>query len=182
VEAWTELDLPAPLCVYGTSKLCGEHFVRAYGDRHLIIRTSGLFGFRRGGNASNFVEAILRTAERTGQVRVVNDQIVGPSYTADVADATARLIATGANGTFHITSAGRCTWYEFAVEILRQAGRRAVCTPITSAEYGAKAARPPFSVLSNSRLMAAGIAQPPRWQDGLARYLTRRASPANSEP
>jgi dTDP-4-dehydrorhamnose reductase len=173
---WSESDLPAPLGVYGASKLCGEHFVRAYCEKHFIIRTSGLFGFRRAGGASNFVEAILRNAQRTKRLRVVNDQICAPSYTADVAENTARLLQTTAYGTYHVTSSGQCSWYDFAREILRQTGVSADCDAITSAEYGAKATRPPFSVLSNDKLIACGIAQAPPWHDALSRYLVRRKS------
>lgn len=173
---WTESDLPAPPGVYGASKLCGENFVRAYCEKHFIVRTSGLFGFRRAGGANNFVEAILRNAERTKRLRVVSDQTCAPSYTSDVADITARLIQSQAYGTYHVTSSGQCTWHEFAMEILRQTGVSADCEAITSAEYGAKATRPPFSVLSNDKLIACGIAQAPPWHDALRRYLNRRKS------
>jgi dTDP-4-dehydrorhamnose reductase len=173
---WSENDLPAPLSVYGASKSCGEQFVRAYCEKHFIIRTSGLFGFRRAGGASNFVEAILRNAERTKRLRVVNDQTCAPSYTADVAGITAQLLRTQDYGTYHVTGSGQCTWYDFAVEILRQTGMNAECTAIPSAEFGAKARRPPFSVLANDKLIARGISQAARWQEALSRYLYRRAS------
>jgi dTDP-4-dehydrorhamnose reductase len=173
---WSENDLPAPLSVYGASKSCGEQFVRAYCEKHFIIRTSGLFGFRRAGGASNFVEAILRNAERTKRLRVVNDQTCAPSYTADVAGITAQLLRTQDYGTYHVTGSGQCTWYDFAVEILRQTGMNAECTAITSAEFGAKARRPPFSVLANDKLIARGISQAALWQEALSRYLYRRAS------
>jgi len=173
---WTESDLPAPLSVYGASKLCGEHFVRAYCERHFILRTSGLFGLRRAGGASNFVEAILRTAQRTKRLRVVNDQICAPTYTSDAAQITARLLQTQEYGTFHVASSGQCSWYDFACEILRQTGTIADCEAITSAEYGAKARRPPYSVLSNDKLIACGISPAPAWQDALLRYLDRRRS------
>jgi dTDP-4-dehydrorhamnose reductase len=172
----TEDDRPAPLSVYGASKLCGEYFVQANCQRHFIIRTCGLYGFRGTSPGGNFVEAILRAAQRTPQVRVVNDQTCSPSYTEDVAQATARLIETSAYGTYHVTGSGQCTWYDFAREILGQTGSKTQCAPITTAEYGARARRPSFSVLSNEKLVAAGIPANPSWQDGLARYLRRRSS------
>jgi dTDP-4-dehydrorhamnose reductase len=175
-RAWTETDLPAPLNVYGASKLCGESFVQAYCQRHFIIRTSGLFGLRPSGTAKNFVEAILSAAERTPRIRVVTEQTSTPSYTADVAEVTKQLVETGAYGKYHVTNAGQCTWFEFAAEILRQSRSKAQCIAITSAEYGARARRPQFSVLSNAKLATTGIPHSPPWQDGLARYLRRRAS------
>jgi len=170
----TEKDLPAPLNVYGASKLCGEYFVQACCQRHFILRTSGLFGFRSTGPGGNFIEAILRAAQRTSLVRVVNDQTCSPSYAADIAEATQHLLQTSAYGTYHVTNTGQCTWYEFAREILRQSALPAECTPITTFEYGARAVRPGFSVLSNEKLVAVGIPQRPSWQDALSRYLRRR--------
>jgi dTDP-4-dehydrorhamnose reductase len=91
-----------------------------------------------------------------------------------VADVTARLLQAQAFGTYHVTNRGQCTWYDFAIEILRQTGVSAECAAVTSAEYGAKTRRPPFSVLSNAKLVARRIEQAPPWQDALSRYLERR--------
>ena len=99
---------------------------------------------------------------------------------ADVADATVQLIARGATGVYHVTNSGDCTWYEFAVEIFRQAGLNPDLTPVTSAEYGAPARRPAYSVLSTAKL-AALLGAPLRpWPEALAAYLQeRRNRPAN---
>jgi dTDP-4-dehydrorhamnose reductase len=177
----TEGNLPGPVSVYGLSKLAGEYFARTECPEVLVIRTCGLYGvWGSGGKGGNFVETMLRLAATGQPIRVVNDQRCTPSYTVDVAEATMALIHNAAQGIFHVTNAGSCTWYEFAAEIFRQAGLKPNLQPITSAEYGAAARRPRYSVLSNAKL--AGYGQPalrpvppPRpWPDALAAYLAER--------
>jgi dTDP-4-dehydrorhamnose reductase len=171
----TEADPPGPVSVYGLSKLAGEYLVRSTCPKHFVIRTCGLYGvWGTGGKGGNFVETMLRVAGQGKPLRVVNDQRCTPSFTADVAAATAQLIQTGAFGVYHVTTAGDCTWYEFAREIFRAANVRADVTPITSAEFGAAARRPAYSVLSNERLRAAGLAPPRHWTEALAAYLAER--------
>jgi dTDP-4-dehydrorhamnose reductase len=171
----TEADLPGPVGVYGLSKLAGEYLVRGACPKHFVIRTCGLYGvWGSGGKGGNFVETMLRVAGQGKPLRVVNDQRCTPSFTADVAAATGQLIQTGAFGVYHVTSAGDCTWYEFAREIFRAANVRADVTPITSAEFGAAARRPAYSVLSNERLRGAGLTPPRHWTEALAAYLAER--------
>jgi dTDP-4-dehydrorhamnose reductase len=173
---YSEADEPGPVSVYGTSKLEGERLALA-DPRHLVVRTCGLYGvWGTGGKGGNFVETMLRVAGQGKPLRVVNDQRCTPSYTADVADAMVELIAKSATGLFHVTSGGDCTWYELAAEIFRRAQMTPDLTPITSAEFGAKAARPPYSVLSNAKLASAGISPPRHWADALAAYLHERAN------
>ncbi len=171
----TEDDPPGPVSVYGLSKLAGEYLVRAASDKNLVIRTCGLYGvWGSGGKGGNFVETMLRVAGQGKPLRVVNDQSCTPSYTVDVAEATAALLRAGASGLFHVTNGGSCTWYDFAAEIFRQAGVKAELSPINSREYGAAARRPAYSVLSNCRLAAAGVSPRRPWQEGLAAYLDER--------
>lgn len=171
----TEDDPPGPVSVYGLSKLAGEYLVRAEDANHLVIRTCGLYGvWGSGGKGGNFVETMLRVAGQGKPLRVVNDQRCTPSYTADVATATAGLIAANAAGLFHVTSGGSCTWYELAAEVFRQTGVKADLTPITTAEFGAPARRPAFSVLSNAKLATVGVAAPRPWPEALAVYLVER--------
>ena len=173
----TEDDAPGPVSLYGLSKLAGEYLARAEAPAALVVRTCGLYGVHgSGGKGGNFVETMLRVAGQGKPLRVVNDQRCTPSYTVDVAQATAALIAAGASGLFHVTSAGSCTWYEFASEIFRLSGLKPSLTPITSAEFGAAARRPAFSVLANAKLAAAGVAPPRPWPDALAAYLAERGS------
>src|SRR5262249_22169600 len=107
-------------------------------------------------------------------LRVVHDQTLTPSYTLDVARATIALLATGRHGLFHLTNSGSCTWYEFARTIFELAGVPADLTPITSQEFGAKARRPGYSVLSCQKLAAAGVSAPRDWRSALAAYLEER--------
>jgi dTDP-4-dehydrorhamnose reductase len=174
---WEVDDAPGPVSVYGASKLAGEYAVRTYASNHLVVRTCGLYG-RRGsrGKGGNFVETMLRLAESGKPLRIVDDQTCTPSYTTDVAEATIRLLSSDARGIVHATNSGCCTWFEFAQEIFRQAGKRVDCQPIRSSEYAAAARRPAYSVLSLERLQALGAPAPPPWQDAVARYLQRRGA------
>jgi dTDP-4-dehydrorhamnose reductase len=172
---YTEADPPGPVSAYGTSKLRGEQAALAASPINLVIRTCGLYGvWGSGGKGGNFVETMLRLAGQGKPIRVVNDQRCTPSYTADVADATARLIARGATGLFHVVNSGDCTWYEFAAEIFRQTGLKPDLSPIPSAEFGAPAKRPAYSVLSTAKLTAFLGSPLPPWQEALAAYLAER--------
>jgi dTDP-4-dehydrorhamnose reductase len=174
-QPFAEDDPPGPVSVYGLSKLAGEYVVRSTLADHLVLRTCGLYGvWGSGGKGGNFVETMLRVAGQGKPLRVVADQRCTPSYTADVADAAAGLIRAGATGLYHVTSGESCSWVEFAAEIFRQAGVRADLAPITSAAFGATARRPPFSVLSNAKLAAAGVNPPRNWTEALAAYLQER--------
>lgn len=173
----TEDDLPGPVSVYGLSKLVGEYLVRSICPDALVIRTCGLYGvWGSGGKGGNFVETMLRLAGDGKPVRIVNDQHCTPSYTVDIAEATARLIHVDASGLYHVTNTQSCTWYEFAAEVFRQANLSPQLIPITSAEFGRPARRPPFSVLSTAKFTAAVGSTPRPWQEALAAYLTERQS------
>ncbi len=186
---YSETDAPGPVSEYGKSKLRGEKAVwlvqRVVPDsrEHLIIRTCGLYGvWGSGGKGGNFVETMLRLASQGKPIKVVNDQRCTPSYTADVAAATVQLLERGATGLFHVVNSGDCTWYEFAAEIFRQSNLKPDLTPITSAEFGAAAKRPAYSVLSTAKL-ASVLGSPLRsWQEALAAYLAERATRAPNSP
>jgi dTDP-4-dehydrorhamnose reductase len=172
---YREDDAPGPVSVYGLSKLAGEYLVRAYCPRHLVVRTCGLYGLRgTGGKGGNFVETMLRLAREGRPLRVVADQVCTPSYTADVASASASLVQSGCQGLYHVTNADCCSWYEFAQEIFRQAGVEANLTAITSREYAAAARRPSYSVLDTARAVGAGASPLRPWQEALADYLQQR--------
>jgi len=172
---WKETDEPGPTGAYGVSKLAGEHFVRAHCPRHFVLRTCGVYGVKGSrGKGGNFVETMLRLAGTGKPVRVVNDQRCTPSYAKHLAEAAAALLATERFGLYHLVNAGECSWHEFASEIFKQAGLAVDCQPITTAEFGARANRPAYSVLDGSKLTDAGVPPLPDWRQALAEYLAER--------
>jgi dTDP-4-dehydrorhamnose reductase len=175
-DAYVETDTPRPLNVYGVTKLAGEWFARDAGPRHYIVRTSGLYGTHEcWGKGTNFVESMLRLARDRSELKIVRDEVLTPTYTEDLAAQIRRMIeAQPAWGVYHATNEGRCSWFDFATEIFRQTNTPIAIEGITSAEWGAPAARPANSVLENAALKAAGINILPDWQDALERYLARR--------
>jgi dTDP-4-dehydrorhamnose reductase len=173
----SENESPGPVSVYGLSKLAGEYLVRSTCPKHFVIRTCGLYGvWGSGGKGGNFVETMLKLAGQGKPLPVVNDQRCTPSFTADVAAAVAKLVQTDRFGLYHVTNAGDCTWYECAREIFRLARVSVDLKPITSAQYGAAARRPAYSVLSNGKLASTGVPVPRPWTDAVAAYLELRQS------
>ena len=163
-----EVDaLVHPLSIYGASKAAGELAVQEQAGHWLIARTSWLFGASR----SCFPDKILRVAETQAELRVVNDQIGSPTYTKDLARALHKLIRMDARGIVHIANAGCCSWFDFAQEILRKAGKTTPIFPISTAEAHRAAKRPGYSVLSPAALQVYGLSLP-SWQDALDRYLS----------
>jgi dTDP-4-dehydrorhamnose reductase len=172
---YQESDAPGPVNIYGLSKLAGEYLVRSVCPRHFVIRTCGLYGvWGSGGKGGNFVETMLRLAEQGKPLRVVADQTCTPSYTADVAAATAELIASHRFGLYHLTNSGACTWFELARTIFELSGLSPELTPITSREYGAAARRPAYSVLDNRGRGNLGLPPLRPWTEALADYLRER--------
>jgi dTDP-4-dehydrorhamnose reductase len=168
---YVESDQPAPLSAYGRTKLAGEEAVAAANKRHFIVRSAGLYGL--GGR--NFVDTMLRLAERQNEVTVVRDQIGSPTYTWHLAYGIVRLIEGIEYGIHHMAAAGQCSWYEFAREIFEQTKVECKVLSITSEEFGAAAPRPAFSALVSQREHAIRL---PSWQDGLAGYLAQRQAEA----
>ncbi len=166
-----ETDLPGPQGVYAASKLLGEYFVRSLCPRHFVIRTCGLYGQAATKAKGNFVLTMLRLAKEKPQLKVVADQRCVPSYTRDVAEVITALVRTEAFGLYHATNAGDSSWFEVATEAVRRAGLTTPIIPITTQEFGAPAARPPYSVLNCSKIeRATGLTMRP-WKDALAAYL-----------
>ena len=168
---YTEFDTPTPANVYGRSKLAGENLVQHLCTKHFIIRTAGLFGLAGTSKEKNFVETMLRLAQERDELRVVNDQVVSPTYTEDLAKKIVQLIDTEYYWIFHITNKGSCSWYEFAKEVLRLAGLKVRVTPITSDQHHQKAKRPRFSALDNYHLRLLGMDDMRTWQEALRDYM-----------
>lgn len=172
---YTELDIPVPLNTYGKSKLAGENFVVHLCHKHFIVRTSGLFGVigsrSKGGN---FVETMLKLAKGRGELKVITDQVLSPTYSKDLAKKIAQLITTEYYGIFHITNKGTCSWYEFTQEILRLTGLKTPVISITSDQYPQKARRPRYSVLDNYHLRLLGMDDMRTWQEALKAYMIEK--------
>jgi len=174
-EPYTEEDPPNPLSVYGASKLTGEYFVRNICPKHFIIRTSGLYGVAGSrAKGGNFVETMIRLAKEDKPIRVVNDQVLTPTYTRDLAEKIKELLQTKAYGLYHITNSGECSWYEFASKIFELLGLNPEFVPTTTAEFGAKAKRPAYSVLAHEKLKRLRIDDVRSWREGLRAYLKEK--------
>lgn len=175
-KPYSEIDLPHPLSVYGASKLSGEHLVAAVFDRCFIIRTCGLYGLAgSSGKGGNFVETMLKKAASGSPIRVVNDQILTPTFTSDLAEAVVKLIRTDRFGLMHISSEGECSWYKFAQAIFELEKLDVDLAPVLTDQFPSLVKRPAYSVLRKERLNASGI-QIPHWEDALARYLLARGA------
>ncbi len=164
----------APLNVYGETKLAGEQAVRATTDKHFIVRIAWVFGR----NGKNFIRTMLALSEKYEELRVVCDQIGTPTYTYDLARLLIDMAETERYGTYHATNeGGYISWADFASAIFNAAGKTTRVIPVTTAEYGlAKAARPFYSRLDKSKLLAAGFTPLPTWQSALTRYLRELAT------
>lgn len=165
---WEPDDEREPLNVYGQTKCEGELAVEELVEKFFIVRIAWVFGV----NGKNFIRTMLRLGKENGAVSVVDDQIGSPTYTFDLARLLADMIESDKYGRYHATNEGLCSWYEFAVEIFKQAGMDSVkVTPVTSGQFKAKAKRPMNSRMDKSKLSANGFQPLPSWQDALGRYL-----------
>lgn len=160
-------DETDPKSVYGRTKLEGENAVRKHLDKYFVVRTSWVFGI----NGNNFVKTMLRLGAERDELNVVADQIGSPTYTPDLARLICDLIVTEKYGIYHGTNENYCSWAEFAAEIMRLGGRKAIVNPIPSSQYPARAQRPLNSRLSKTCLDEAGIDRLPTWQNALERYI-----------
>ena len=158
-----------PLNVYGQSKLDGEFAVCDTLEKYFIVRIAWVFGL----NGKNFVKTMLQLSEKYDTLRVVCDQVGTPTYTFDLSRLLVDMIETEKFGYYHATNEGGfISWYEFACEIFRQAGKNTKVIPVTTEEYGlSKAARPFNSRLDKSKLRQYGFQPLPHWRDALRRYL-----------
>lgn len=177
-HAWTEEEPTAPQSVYGRTKRRGEEYALAYGHS-FVVRTAWLYSTY----GNNFVKTMLRLGAERSELKVVNDQWGTPTYAADLAAALMRMVevadeaAAGQKealyGLYHYTDEGLTTWCDFAREIMRLGGRPCTVGPITTAEYGAAAPRPEWSVLSKRKIRETFGVEVPEWQRSLERCIGR---------
>ncbi len=158
-----------PLNVYGQTKLEGELAVAQTLDKYFIVRIAWVFGK----NGKNFIKTMLSLSEKYTELKVVCDQIGTPTYTLDLSCLLVDMTETEKYGYYHATNeGGYISWYDFACEIFRMAGKNMTVLPVTTAEYGvSKAARPFNSRLDKRKLVENGFTPLPTWQDALSRYL-----------
>ena len=169
-EPYTERDPVNPLNVYGRSKLAGEEEALKGCRRTLVLRTSWLYGV----HGKNFVKTILNLAVTQPEVRVVEDQRGSPTYARHLAQVIAGLIRSDVTGVIHAGGEGECSRYEFAKAILQEAGLGCRVVPISTAESGRLARRPPYTALSTAFLHQHGLNLPP-WREGVRQFLADRA-------
>ncbi len=170
---YVEEDGPLPLNVYGNSKLAGECYARTLNPKHFVLRTSALYGKNpcRAKGGRNFVDLMLELARTRGRVRVVNDEFVSPTPTAELARQIVSLSRCDDYGLYHATAEGSCSWYEFAREIFSLAEVDVKLEMAAPGEFPAKTPRPPYSVLENGGLKRLGLNRFSSWQTGLQQYL-----------
>jgi dTDP-4-dehydrorhamnose reductase len=163
-RGWLEDDAVAPLNVYGASKAAGDAAVLAAWDQHVVVRTSWVCGVYGG----NFVRTMLRVGRGGGVMTVVDDQWGSPTFTADLAPALLAIAASDIAGTVHRTNQGSCTWFDLAAATFEEAGLDVDLRRQPSSALERPAARPAWSVLTDTRAAAHGLAPLPAWRDGLA--------------
>jgi dTDP-4-dehydrorhamnose reductase len=166
-QPYLEFDRPAPINPYGYSKWVGEQMVQQLLRRFYIVRVAWVFGGER-----NFVRTILRLAQERSELSIVDDEIGNPTYAPDIADAITALIRHPAYGIYHLVNEGYCSRFEFAGEILRQAGRTdVILRPIKLAEYQRASTPPMFGALRNFVGATDLKIQLRPWQAALAAFL-----------
>jgi len=175
---YVEDDPPNPINVYGKTKLEGERAIQGFGCRHLILRTSWVYGPR----GRNFLLTILRAARERPELRVVSDQVGAPTSSLAIARATGEILRQSSGravftGIYHMSASGQATWYDFAVAILAEARLPTPIVPISSEQYPTAARRPGNSLLDNSKLAATVGTRLPSWREQLTGVMAelRRA-------
>ena len=190
---YTESDVPNPQSVYGKTKFAGEQAIRASGCKHLILRTSWVYGVHGG----NFVKTMLRLARERDELRIVADQFGAPTWARDLAQSTASALNcwktndwdNQLSGLYHLTAGGRTNWHQFAEEIVHLArkydstlaAKPLTINAITTSEYPVPAKRPANSVLANDKIRDTFGIVLPVWQDSLAecvRLIYEQSQPA----
>lgn len=172
-EPYVETDRPCPLNAYGNTKLAGDHFVATTAPKHLVMRSSGLYGANpcRAKGGRNFVQTMLKLARERDEVRVVDNEILTPTSTKALAQQIAKASRTEAYGICHATAEGSCSWYDFAGAIFEIAGMDVNLNVASPEEFPVKVPRPNYSVLENKFLKDHGMNVLGHWREGLEAYL-----------
>ena len=174
VGGYSEADLPCPRSVYAITKHAGEHAALAYCDRALVVRTAGLYGLHGSGQkGGNFVTRMLARAREQGELRMVADQRLNPTSTADLAAGLHAAVEREAVGILHLTNSGACSWYEFTEAIMDLAGVEVPIEPVGTTIPVGGAARPLNGTLVSERASGLGVADLRPWREALSDYMQR---------
>ncbi|MCX7190170.1 MAG: dTDP-4-dehydrorhamnose reductase [Methylotenera sp.] len=179
-KPWLETDATGPLSVYGVTKLAGEQAIVASACKHLIFRTSWVYGAR----GNNFAKTMLKLAQERDSLKVVNDQMGAPTGADLLADVTAHAIRTAlqkpnVSGLYHLVASGETSWHEYAcfvIDFARQAGleikvAQTAIQAVPSNEFATVAKRPLNSRLNASKLLQTFDLHLPNWQTGVTRMM-----------
>lgn len=171
---YTEEDLCNPLNVYGVTKLAGEYFALNYCEQSFVIRVSGIYGrVPARGKGANFITSVLKQAKEKPEVKVVDDEILTPTPTFDIAKNTAELITTDAYGLYHMSCEGETSWYEFAKVIWETLNIKTPLLKASVKDFPSVVKRPFYSVLENHKLNKLGLNKMPGWKEALVDFLKK---------
>ena len=175
-SAYHEGDYPRPLSVYGNTKLAGEYFVSTTLVRHFVVRTSAIYGAHPcRAKGMNFIELMLKLARERDEVHVVDDEIVTPTSTLELARQLLVLAGSDCYGLYHATAEGSCSWFEFAQTIFSLGNVRVRLKPAAPGEFPAKVPRPKYSVLENRGLKSQELNVFLPWQESVRQHLRQMA-------
>jgi dTDP-4-dehydrorhamnose reductase len=173
-EPYGEHDVPAPRSIYALTKLAGEHAALAYGPGALVVRGAGLYGLH--GSASkggNFVQRMTARARENSALKMVADQRLQPTFTADLAAALLEAVDREATGVLHLTAEGACSWFEFTEAIMEIAGIDVPIEPVETTIPPGGVDRPLNGVLARPRADELGIGRLRPWREALEDYMRR---------
>lgn len=172
--AYGEADAPNPRSIYAISKLAGEYTALTYAGNALVVRSSGLYGLHGSGSkGGNFVTRMIGRAREQGQLRMVSDQRLNPTFTHDLAAASIAAVQAGATGVLHLTNSGECSWYEFTEAIMQLAGLEVPIEAVSTTIPPGSPDRPLNGVLGRERADALGLEPLRHWREALSDYMSR---------
>ena len=173
-EPYGEDDVPAPRSVYSITKLAGEHAALAYGSRSLVVRAAGLYGLHGSvSKGGNFVQRMLARGREQSALKMVADQLLQPTFTADLAAAIVDALERDVDGVVHLTASDSCSWHDFTVAIMELAGLDVPVEAVSTIIPPGGVDRPLNGVLARPRADALGLPALRPWRDGLEDYMSR---------
>ncbi|MCY7410244.1 MAG: dTDP-4-dehydrorhamnose reductase [Chitinophagales bacterium] len=179
MKPYTETDAVFPQSVYGITKYAGEQLIMNYCEKFFVIRVSGIYGKVpcRAKNNTNFIVNMVNAAKTKPEVRVVNDEILTPTPTREIAKNTLSLIETDAYNLYHMTCEGETSWYDFAKTIFETLDLKTPLFPASVKDFPIVVKRPFYSVLENANLKKIGLNQMPEWRGALVSFLKENYYP-----